>query len=214
MAVISISRQVGSSGHEIAQLVAEKLGYQLFGQEMMAKIGFEAGLTEKGEVVDLTAEKHHTHSTLERAFTFAPTDTMAIGAYEASGEGEQDRSAVVVTKIMNIAYGQGNVVIEGRGGQGVLRGKPDVLQVRIVAPVEQRVSALIKRDNCIEVDARDKVKEADDSQADYILRYFAADINDPMLYDFMINTSKVTVEVAAATIIDAVNRLLAPGAAH
>jgi cytidylate kinase len=210
MAVISISRQVGSGGHEIAQLVAEQLGYQLFDQGLMAKIGFEAGLTQKGEVVDLTAEHHHTQGVMERAFTFAPTDTLAYGAYEASGEGAQDRSAVVVTKIINIAYRQGNIVIEGRGGQGVLRGKPDVLQVRVVAPVEQRVAALVKRDNCIVIEAQDKIKEADASQADYIMRYFGEVINDPTLYDIMINTSKITVAAAAAAIVDTMNRIFPP----
>ena len=84
MAVIAISRQVGSGGHEIAQLVAKKLGYRLFDRELMAKLGFEAGLTSKGEVVDLSAEQHHTQGALERMFTFSPVDTLAIGAYEAS----------------------------------------------------------------------------------------------------------------------------------
>lgn len=55
MAVISLSRQVGSGGHEIAELVCEKLGYRLFDRDLMAMIGKEAGLT-KGEVVDLIAQ--------------------------------------------------------------------------------------------------------------------------------------------------------------
>src|SRR5512143_53538 len=176
MAVISISRLVGSGAHEIAELLSKQLGYRLFDQELMAKLGLEAGLT-KGEVVDLTAERHHTHSPLERMSHLAPMrDTLAFGTYEASGAGAEDRSAELVTKIMLYAYEKGNVVVEGRGSQGVLRDKPGVLHVRFVAPLEQRIEYLKKRDNLDTDEARKRVKEADAAQTDYIKRYFDADI--------------------------------------
>ncbi len=210
MAVISLSREVGSGGHEIAQLVSEKLGYRLFDQPLMAKLGFEAGLTKEGEVVDLTAEKHHTQSVLEKMFPFNIMDTVALGAYEASGQGAEDKSAALVTRLINIAYAQGNVVIEGRGGQGVLRGKPDVLQVRVVAPKQQRIAWIAKRDNLIPIDAEQKVKEADLSQADYIHQYFGADIHDPHLYDLIINTGKISIESAADAVLNLFNQMFPP----
>ena len=205
MAVISISRLVGSGAHEISQLLSKQLGYRLFDQELMAKLGLEAGLT-KGEVVDLTAERHHTHSPLERMSHLAPMrDTLAFGTYEASGAGAEDRSAELVTKIMLYAYEKGNVVVEGRGSQGVLRDKPGVLHVRFVAPLEQRIEYLKKRDNVGTDEARKRVKEADAAQYDYIKRYFDADINDPTLYHLIINTGKVTQAVA----VDLITKALA-----
>src|SRR5512136_552442 len=170
MAVLSISRLVGSGAHEISQLLSKQLGYRLFDQELMAKLGLEAGIT-KGQVVDLTAERHHTHGVLERATSLAPMrGDLAFGAYEASGAGADDRSAELVTKIMLYAYKQGNVVVEGRGSQGVLRDKPGVLHVRFVAPLEQRIEYLKKRDKIDSDEARKRVKEADAAQTDYIKR--------------------------------------------
>src|SRR5512139_3474038 len=99
MAVIGMSRLVGSGAQEIAHLLSKQLGYRLFDQELMAKLGVEAGLMSKGQVVDLTAERHHTHSPLERMSHLAPMrDTLAFGTYEASGAGAEDRSAELVTK--------------------------------------------------------------------------------------------------------------------
>jgi cytidylate kinase len=212
MAVISISRLVGSGAHEISQLLSKQLGYQLFDQELMAKLGVEAGLISKGQVVDLTAERHHTHSPLERMSHLAPMrDILALGAYEASGVGAEDRSAELVSKIMLYAYEQGNVVVDGRGSQGVLRDKPGVLHVRLVAPLEQRIEYLKKRDNIGTDEARKKVKEADAAQVEYIRHYFMADINDPTLYHLIINTGKVTQAVAVDLITKALAGLPAKG---
>ncbi len=58
MAVITISREVGSGGHEIARLVCKKLGYRLFDKELMNRLGAEEGLTSD-EVVDLMEDQHH-----------------------------------------------------------------------------------------------------------------------------------------------------------
>ena len=203
MAVISISRQVGAGGHEVAELVSKKLGYRFFDRELMRRLGIEGGIT-KGEVVDLTAERHHTGGASgERMFGVMQANPLAYGAYEASGTGAEDRSAEMVSKIMLFAYEHGNIVVEGRGSQGVLRDKPGVLHVRFVAPVEQRIEYLKKRDNIGTDEARKRAKEADAAQVDYIRRYFGADINDPTLYHLIINTGKITQAVVAELIIKA-----------
>jgi len=209
MAVISFSRQVGSGGHEIAQLVSERLGYQLLDRALMSKLGAEAGILTEGQLVDLSAERHHVGGPFERGTSMGTWNVLDIRAYEASGLGAEDRSAEVVSKILLLAYEKGNIVVEGRGSQGVLRDKPGVLHVRVVAPIEQRVGYLMKRDGIIDIDARRKVKEADAAQTDYIRRYFGGDISDPMLYDLIINTAKLTVEAAADAICNAA-RLVTP----
>lgn len=211
MAVVAISRQVGSGGHEIAQLVSQQLDYPLYDRDLIARLGVEAGILAEGEIIDIMPEQHHTQNVLERMFSVLPTDTMPLGAYEASGEGAEDRAVSVVSKTTLMAYDKGNVVIEGRGSQGVLRDKPGVLQVRVVAPLETRVANVMKRDSCSESEAKRKVKEGDASQIDYIQRYFGANIDDPTLYHLIINTGKVTLEAAASTIIEMMNRLFAPG---
>ena len=204
MAVISFSRQVGSGGHEIAQLVSERLGYQLLDRALMSKLGAEAGILTEGQLVDLSAERHHVGGPFERGTSMGTWNVLDIRAYEASGLGAEDRSAELVNKILLLAYEQGNIVVEGRGGQGLFRNKPDVLQVRVIAPIQQRVEYLMKRDGISADLARQKVKEADAAQADYIRRYFDADIYDATLYDLIFNTAKLPLEAIANAICDSV----------
>jgi cytidylate kinase len=210
MAIVSISRQVGSGGHEIAQLVSKQLGYKLFDRDLMQEIGVNNGITT-GEVIDLTAERHHTQTPIERMFGMAPINSFVVGTYEASGLGAEDRSAEIVSRIILAAYKLGNIVVEGRGGQGVLRDRPGVLHVRIVAPLEQRIEQLKNRDNISSDEARKKAKEADSAQAEYIRRYFGADISDPTLYHLIINTGKYTHEEAAELVVKALGMLKAAG---
>jgi CMP/dCMP kinase len=217
MSVITISRQVGSGGDEIAVLVSKRLSYQLLDGALIQRLGPELGLTERGEIVDLTAEKHHVAGLLERLFAVLPaanTEVLPIGSYGASGEAADDCSNVVVTKIINHVYGLGNAVLAGRGAMVVLRDKPGVLHVRVVAPLEKRCEYLMKRDKIDSFAARDMAKQADTAQADYIRRYFLADIYDPLLYHLIINTGKVTLEAAASAIADTATRLLEPSADH
>jgi cytidylate kinase len=217
MSVITISRQVGSGGDEIAALVSKRLRYRLLDGALIQKLGPELGLAEPGEIADLTAEKHHVAGLLERLFAVSPAanaEVLPIGSYDASGEASDDRSNVVVTKIINHVYGLGNAVMGGRGAMVVLKDKPGVLHVRVVAPLEKRCEYLMKRDKIDSFAARDMAKEADGAQADYIRRYFLADIYDPLLYHLIINTGKVTLEAAASAIADTATRLLEPSADH
>ena len=162
-----------------------------------------------GQLVDLSAERHHVAGTFERGASMSTYSVLDIRAYEASGLGAEDRSAEMVNKILLLAYEKGNIVVEGRGGQGLLRDKPGVLQVRVMAPVQQRVVYLMKRDGISVEVARQKVKEADAAQADYIKRYFDANISDAALYDLIFNTAKLPLEAVVDVICDAV-RLITP----
>ncbi len=200
MAVITISRQVGSGAYQIARLVAEQMGYRLLDTELLAKLGPELGLALPGEVFDLTAELHHVKGRRERFFEVMPVNAPSFNDYRASGQDAADRSFQVVSKIIVAVYEQGNAVIEGRGGMCVLKNKPGVLHVRVVAPMDQRVAYVAQRDSIIPDDARVKVKQADAAQVDYIRTYFASDIADPTLYHMILNTGKVGVEAAAGAI--------------
>lgn len=211
MAVVTVSREVGSGGDEIMKLVCDQLGYQLCDWSLLSKLGTDLGLVAPGEMFDLAAEKHHKPGTLERAFTLVPGyNAPAYNEYLGSGDYDADRSFVVLGQIMQHVYGQGNAVIQGRGSMCVLKDKPGALHVRVVAPVAKRMEYLMKRDGIGELTARDRVKEADRAQVDYIRRYFGVDIHDPTLYHFIINTGKVTYAAAASAIADATVRLLGP----
>ena len=91
----------------------------------------------------------------------------------------------------------------GRGGQVVLRGLPDVLHVRLIAPLDLRIRRHGERAGLTAAEAREAVLARDRASADFVKLYYDADVADPTLYDLIINTGKLTPSAAADLIISA-----------
>lgn len=108
-----------------------------------------------------------------------------------------------VKQLIRAAYAEGNVVVLGRGGQAVLHDKPDVLHVRLVAPLELRVRRHGERAGLTPEAAREVVLARDRASVDFVKRYYDVDPADPSLYDLIINTGKVTPAIVAEMIIGA-----------
>ena len=125
-----------------------------------------------------------------------------------SSASARDRSAVEpVMQLIHAAHEMGNVVVMGRGAQVVLRDKPDVLHVRLTAPLEIRVRRhQIRAGLDVEV-ARGQVLGRDRASAEFVKRYYDVDVADPTLYDLIINTGKLPWEAAADLIVGALTAL-------
>jgi cytidylate kinase len=213
MAVITISRQYGSGGDEIASRVCELLGYRYFDKRMMAQVAAEIGLSAK-EVVDSQEERHEILSFFDRFFGHKVMEAR-ISTDEASGArtvelGELDskRYVTMVRDLIQTAAQQGAVVIMGRGGQVILKDQPGVLHVRIDASFEGRVRRVSEQQRFTNpTAARDFVAGRDRAGADYIRTYYGADWDDPTLYHLTLNTGLWDTESAAQIIADVVRRL-------
>jgi len=208
MAVITISRQSGSEGNEITRLLCERLGYKLFDKSMMAKVAAEMGLQPE-KIVDASASTHHAKSLIERWFGNYQSPFGDAGGWTISAQLDAMEAVSVqqVTDLLLAAYEKGNVVVLGRGGQVALAGKPDVLHVRIVAPLQTRIRRWQAREGLTYEVAHKKVVERDQAHADFVRRFFNADIQDPALYDLVINTEKLTPEAAVELIVKALSYL-------
>lgn len=216
MAVISISRQYGSGGTEIAARVGALLGYQYFDKRVMAQVATEMGLSE-AEMVDLSEDTYKARGLLDRLMGRVGSRTVAqVGTWKEDATGIRTREVAVLDEAQSIAmlqgiiraaYRQGNFVIVGRGGQAILQGKRDVLHVRIIAPVEARTQRVVERENISFSAARDLLVKRDQTAADYLTRFYNVDWSDPLLYDLVINTSKFGTDAAAQLIANAVSYL-------
>lgn len=188
MAIITISRQYGSGARDVARLLCERLGYRYFDRTLMAQLGEELGVAPE-QIVDLAEHRHQVQGLLERVFAAAidPFGDPSAWTLPAQREAQQRISAVTFQSLVLAAHELGNVVIMGRGAQVVLRGAPDVLHIRLVAPVEQRVRRVQWREG-LDIDlARARVAERDEAAIDYVRRYYHADVDDPLLYDLVLN---------------------------
>jgi cytidylate kinase len=182
MAIITISRLMGSGGIPIAQKVAEKLGYTLVDGDAIMEVADQYGLTR--ESLELADEKPPHFS-----------EKLDI----------KHEIALHLIELIILEYAlKGNVILYGRGGQDLLKGINSVLRVRIIAPFEERVERWAEREWLDPDRARMLVRKSDQQRAGFIKYYFDRDWDDPLGYDLVINTERLSEESAVRMICDGV----------
>lgn len=215
MSVITISRQYGSGGDEVADRLCEILGYKHFDKGQVDQAAAESGLAGQ-HVVDYSEDNYRVQSFFDRLFGQAATMAQMMAWMEGpayfpesrkTGMMEDDAIALVQRAILT-AYRIGNMVIVGRGGQVMLRNYPHVLHVRIEAPLELRIQRVIhqlpsenKTEQEKQQSARDLIQKRDVASAEYIQTFYHADWKDMMLYHGLLNMGKLSIEQAVQTII-------------
>jgi CMP/dCMP kinase len=219
MAVITISRQFGSGGDEIATLVCQRLGYRLFDKRLITRAAAEAGFSDQQDL-DFSEENYQIKNFMDRLFARSrPVAHVRVWKEGTGGERvveemqlSEEHALTLVQKAIEFAYQNGNVVITGRGGQILLKDHPDVLHVRIEAPMEdriQRVKNQLKIEKQMPLDtietrrvAQDLIEQRDAASADYLKHFYGIDWSDPLHYHLVINTSKLGPDLAAQVVVD------------
>jgi cytidylate kinase len=178
MAIITISREMGSGGIPIAHKVAEELGYQLIDGEAIMAAAETYGLSP--EAVEQADEKPpHFVDTLDS---------------------KQFLDLHLIELIILEAALKGNVVIYGRGGQDLLKDINSVLRTRVIAPFEVRVERWAEREWLDPDRARYLVRKSDQQRAGFIKYYFDRDWEDSASYDLVINTQRLSEDMAVQVI--------------
>ncbi len=193
MGVITISRQLGSLGREIAMITAERLGYNLVWRELINDAARRAGAPEAAL------------STIDELGLLGDCASPRMRrAYRQAVE-------AVMTELAD----RDDVVIVGRAGQVILRHRPEVLHVRIIAPASLRAERLASKQHISINAAEAQVQASDRFRRDYLRRTYHVRWDDPDLYDLVINTAHWTATDAAQVVISALNfhRTTAPEAA-
>jgi cytidylate kinase len=175
----------------------------------MAQAGQEMGLAT-GAIQGAVDFKPAAKGLLERWFgnyedpMGGDASTLTFGL---RNDALQDLTIANLMDIINAGYKKGNVVIVGRGGMAALQNKPDILHVRIDAPLALRVKRLMEHEGLAQEDAQKKIRERDLSDVGWIKRYFGLDSHEPTLFDLIISTAKFSPEDAADMIIQALDKL-------
>lgn len=216
MAVITVSRQQGSGGMDIALRVSDLLGYRCFDKRLMAEVMAREGFTDQ-TFIDYREDEYRLRGFVDRVLGYRRPKTIAdVGFWAENPEAMKDTPVAVldehqavwlVRRAIEVAYQEGNVVIVGRGGQAVLRDKPGVLHVRIEAPLAARVQRIAERNNLSVREAQQYVAGRDKASAEYLERFYGVNWADPLLYHLVINTGKWSSEAAAQCIVAALGCL-------
>jgi cytidylate kinase len=183
--IITIEREYGCGGSEIAQLLARRLGWKLWDQLLTEEIARLAKCPKA--VVEVREER--TDPLYYRLFK-----SFLRGSYEGSINAPKlnlvDSETIVriSQRVVEHAGEKGNCVIVGRGSQHFFRDRTDTLRVFLYAPREDKVRRLLARGKN-EKEAEELVDTVDRDRADFIQKYFNVEWPDRAIYHTMINTT-------------------------
>src|SRR5579859_1473821 len=183
--IVTIEREYGCGGGEIAQLLATRLGWKLWDQLLTEEIARLAHCPKA--VVERREER--TDPLYYRLFK-----SFLRGSYEGSINAHKlkvvdSESILKYTQlVVQHAAKRGNSIIVGRGSQHFLAQRPDALRIFLYAPREDKVRRLLARGKN-ESEAHQLVDTVDQERADFIRKYFNVEWPDRAIYHSMINTA-------------------------
>jgi len=183
--IITIEREYGCGGGDIAQLVANRLGWKLWDQRLTEEIARLANCPKA--VVEAREERND-------PLYYRLFKSFLRGSYEGSINAPKlnlvDSETILRTtkRVVEHAAERGNCVIVGRGSQQFLRDRTDTLRIFLYAPRETKIRRLLARGKN-EGEAEQLVDTVDRERADFIQKYFNVEWPDRAIYHAMINTS-------------------------
>ncbi len=202
MRAITVSRLYGSGGGEIATRLARRLSWGLIDHEIVAHVAQVLKVApEDAELHDERCEGLVSHilgvMQLSAPSLFNPQPTP--------GELEQAYYGAL-RLVVKRAANAGHVVIVGRGAQILLEDRREVLHVRVVAPLERRVTYVARREALDEAQARARILLKDRDRLRFIQTREHRQADDPLLYDLVINTAVLDLDGAVDLICLALER--------
>jgi cytidylate kinase len=184
MAIITITRQLGSSGTEIAERLRDELGFNYLDRALL-----EEKLINTCQLPEKDVERY---------------DEKKPAFWESFSADKDRYLHCIKTVIYEFAH-QGHCIIIGRGGQALFRDMSGVLHVNVIAPINlrrERVQARLNYDTQL---AEQAIQLSDHDRAGFHKYFFQINWEDPNLYHLIISTDIFNVDAAVQLIKDAIN---------
>lgn len=182
MSIITISRGSMSGGKALAECLASALGYPCIGRGILVKAADNVGVSEE---------------TLIKKFEKSP------GLW---GRLTSDRR-LYVTAVQAALLEQtvnGDLVYHGHAGHLLLKDIPNVLRVRLIAPLEMRSQSVMEHQHLTNEAAAEYIRNVDEDRVRWTKFIFGVDWRDPSLYDMVLNLQNTSVKSACAVVSQAV----------
>jgi cytidylate kinase len=200
--IITISRQFGAGGSEVARRVAAALGWRVVDNEMIDEVARRAGLAPE-EVARKEERAPGFLERLTRALARSVPELFS-GAGEKVPEPEEARIVRVTERVVAEVAAAGRAVMVGRAGAAVLSagGEHDALHVKLVAAVPFRVAAAMQRLGIDRDTATRLLQETDANRARYVQQNYQRDWDDATSYHLVLNTGLLGLEEATRVIVE------------
>ena len=189
--IITISREPGSGGSDIARRLSKALGLDLIGGQIIQHVADSAKMSRR--VIE---------SLDEREVTFRETLLSSLFGENRPWPGEYLNH---LTRVIGTIGIFGNVIMVGRGAHLVLP-KDRIFRVRIIAPMELRIKYFMDDRGYTKAEAEQYVIKTENNRKAFVRKYFNADLTDPKDYDIIINTEKISIGAVIESLIVAFNQ--------
>jgi cytidylate kinase len=167
MTVLTISREYGSGGTEIASEVAGTLGYHLADKATIAQMLSQYGFIKFGKQYD------------------------SLPGFWGRFDSRRAEMVEMLNRVIFALAAHGNMVIVGRGSFALLSGYADVLNVRTQAPLSVRIERVMNQHNISRIEAENMVNENDLIRSNFIESSYNVRWDSAGLFDLVLDTSKV-----------------------
>ncbi len=184
MPIITVSRGSMSGGQALAECLAGALGSPCVGREIVVEAAAKLGVSEQ-----VLAEK------LEKSPGLWQRLTMERRLYVAAVQAALAEYA-----------GRGDLVYHGFAGHLLLRGMPAVMRIRLIAPMAMRIRAVVEREGVPLQDAEQVITERDANRRRWTEAMYGVDLDDPRLYDLVVNLETMSIPSACAIVEAAARR--------
>ncbi|MGH7407004.1 MAG: cytidylate kinase family protein [Candidatus Methylomirabilales bacterium] len=179
MAIIAMTKEMGSLGTYIGIEVAKRLGYEFVRQDIIRQAAREFEVSEEA---------------LVRAVEERP------GFFERLGQGARRQLIFVAAEVFGFAE-RGNAVIMGRFSTLLLRPVSHVPTIRVCAPLEVRVRRVMERHATPRAPALRMIKAYEDGVRARVEQFFEVDWRDPLQYDLTVNTERLSLEAGTEQVL-------------
>ncbi len=202
MAVITISRQFGAGGLTLGQLVAQRLNYTFFDQEIIQMIAEKAKVSQ--EFVE-SIEKEAGGKFLRFVNSLVPKGVVERVLSAERGYIDEEIYVDLLHKIIAKIAEADNTVILGRGGQYILKGREQVYHVLLVADKEHRIRFIENKYKLSPKQALQLVDTQDKRRINLYRKFHRVDYDQPDHYHLVLNMGMLGVQKG----VDLVCQLLA-----
>ncbi|MGA7875797.1 MAG: cytidylate kinase family protein [Desulfoferrobacter sp.] len=185
MAVITISREPGTGGEEIAARLAGKLGFLLVDKHRLSELWREIDLDE---------------SKLFHIDEDIPSEAQLL-------DDETEAFIRVVPDLLVQLAEEHDLVVIGRGSQGLFRDRPGTLHVRIVGSRKFRIQQLQSHEGLSAREARRRLRQLEDQRSRYIRFLYRLKWTDPNFYDLVLRMDHLSIEQALNFLESAVKEM-------
>jgi cytidylate kinase len=183
---VAISREAGARGATIAKRAGEKLGWQVYSQELLEYIAQEG--TFRQDVLDRLPASANVWVD-ERLNRLLKEQNLSANA-----------SILDLARMILSLGAQGEVVLLGRGAGCILPSRT-TLHVRLVAPLADRIAYMSQWMRLTEDEAAEQVRTRDKLRSEFIAAHFHRDVGDVHQFDMVLNTSLLGEERCADLIV-------------